>query len=254
MTNKRIIPCLDVKDGRVVKGQQFRDLKALDSPVSLARRYCQEGADELVFYDITASLEGRHVFTDILRETLKEVSIPLTVGGGISNLEDIELMFSLGADKVSINSAAIRRPTLIAEAAKQYGSRRVVLGVDVKQLGDSYHVFTSGGQEDTGLDAIQWIRRCVDLGAGEIVVNAIDTDGMRQGFHLPLLKLVTEAVRVPVIASGGAGSIEHFVALFQQLPAVDAGLAASVFHLNEVSIPALKEQLKAAGIPVSMPA
>lgn len=250
MSVKRIIPCLDVKDGRVVKGQRFEQLRDLDSPVRLARRYCEEGADELVFYDITASTEGRGIFLDILKETIREISVPLTVGGGIRSLEDMERVFEAGADKVSINSGALKSPALIEEAARRYGNSRVVLSVDVKQVAEGYRVYTAGGREDAGLEAIAWIRHGVSLGAGELVVNAIDTDGMRGGFDLKLLGLVCDAVQVPVVASGGAGSIEHFVQLFQQVPQVDAGLAATVFHLQDIRIPALKQQLREAGIEV----
>lgn len=250
MITKRIIPCLDVRDGKVVKGQRFEDIRDIASPVELAARYCEEGADELVFYDITASIENRQLFTDVLRATAQQVFIPLTVGGGIQSLKDFERVLSCGADKVSVNSGAIRRPALIEEAARHYGSQCVVLSADIKQVGDAYHVFSGGGRVDTGMEAIQWIRRCVDLGAGEVVVNAIDTDGMKQGFALPLLAAVCEAVRVPVIASGGAGSALDFVRLFQQVPAVDAGLAASVFHFGELSIPVLKQSLRDAGIHV----
>lgn len=250
MITRRIIPCLDVKDGRVVKGQRFQNLRELDSPVALARRYVAEGADELVFYDITASAEGRRIFTDILRETAREVFIPLTVGGGIQELQDFERVLSCGADKVSVNSGALKNPALIGEAARHYGSQCVVLSVDVKRVGGAYRVFARGGREDTGLEAIEWIKRGVALGAGELVVNSIDTDGVRQGFDLPLLKEVCAAVQVPVIASGGAGSMAHFVSLFKELPGVDAGLAASIFHSGEVGIPALKAHLRDAGIHV----
>lgn len=250
MITKRIIPCLDVRDGRVVKGRRFQDVRDVDSPVSLARRYVAEGADELVFYDITASHEGRALFTDVLLRTAREVFIPLTVGGGINSLDDFARVLDAGADKVSVNTGALRRPELIAEAARRYGSQCVVLSADVKREGEGYRVMARGGRERTGLDAIDWIRRGVGLGAGEVVVNAIDTDGLRQGFDTALLRLVCDAVRVPVIASGGAGSAEDFLRLFRQVPRVDAGLAASVFHFGDVGIPALKRLLSEAGVPV----
>ena len=250
MITKRIIPCLDVKDGRVVKGVNFTGLSDVSSPVALAEYYSEAGADELVFYDITASAEGRALFTDILRETARNVFIPLTVGGGIGSLADFERVLSCGAAKVSVNSGAIRRPELIAEAAKRYGSQCVVLSCDVKRVGDSYRIFSHGGRVDTGLDALDWIRRGVDDGAGELVINSIDTDGVKQGFDLPLLKLVCDAAPVPVIASGGAGSAMDFVTLFSTLPQVDAGLAASIFHFGEVGIADLKALLASYQIPV----
>ena len=250
MITKRIIPCLDVRDGRVVKGVNFAGLSDVSSPVELARYYSENGADELVFYDITASAEGRRLFTDILCETARQVFIPLTVGGGISSVEDFDRVLHCGADKVSVNSGAIREPGLILDAAKRYGDQCVVLSVDVKRVGGQFHVFARGGRDDTGLEAIDWIRRCVALGAGEVVVNSIDTDGVKGGFDLGLLAAVCDAVSVPVIASGGAGCAADFVTLFQTLPGVDAGLAASIFHFGEVAIPALKAALRRAGIPV----
>ncbi|MDO4939156.1 MAG: imidazole glycerol phosphate synthase subunit HisF [Lachnospiraceae bacterium] len=250
MITKRIIPCLDVRDGRVVKGVNFQGLKDVSSPVELAGFYSDCGADELVFYDITASAEGRKLFTDILIETARQVFIPLTVGGGINTTADFERVLSCGADKVSVNSGAIRNPGLIEEAAKLYGDQCVVLSVDAKRVDGSFHVFAKGGREDTGMDALEWIRRGVSMGAGEIVLNSIDTDGVKGGFDLEMLKAVTEIVKVPVIASGGAGCIEDFVRLFKALPKVDAGLAASIFHFGEVSIRELKQELKANGIPV----
>ncbi len=249
MITKRIIPCLDVRDGRVVKGINFEGIRDVSSPVELAKLYSQCGADELVFYDITASSEGRQIFTDILRQTAGQVFIPLTVGGGINTLDDFERVLSCGADKVSVNSGAIRNPRLISDAAKRYGDQCVVLSVDVKRVGDSFRVFAKGGREDTGMDAIQWIKGCVDNGAGEVVVNSIDTDGVKGGFDLPLLKAVCDVVGVPVIASGGAGCIEDFITLFQTLPGVDAGLAASIFHFGEVSIHDLKQKMAESGIP-----
>lgn len=250
MITKRIIPCLDVRDGRVVKGVNFEGLKDVSSPVELAGYYSDCGADELVFYDITASAEGRKLFTDILTETAKKVFIPMTVGGGINTTDDFERVLSCGADKVSVNSGAIRNPDLIEEAAKLYGDQCVVLSVDAKRVNGTYHVFAKGGREDTGMDALEWIKRGVASGAGEIVLNSIDTDGVKQGFDLEMLEAVTKIVKVPVIASGGAGCIEDFVKLFKTLPKVDAGLAASIFHFGEVSIKELKQELKKEGIPV----
>ncbi len=243
MITKRIIPCLDVKNGRVVKGTNFMGLKDVSSPVELARFYSDCGADELVFYDITASAEGRALFTDILTETASRVFIPLTVGGGINSLEDFDRVLHCGADKVSVNSGAIKNPELIAQAARLYGSQCVVLSVDVKRVDGQFRVFARGGRDDTGLEAISWIKRCVDNGAGEVVVNSIDTDGVKGGFDTELLRLVCGAVKVPVIASGGAGSAQDFVELFRAVPDVDAGLAASVFHFGEVKIPELKKLL-----------
>ena len=250
MITKRIIPCLDVKDGRVVKGVNFQGLADVSSPVELAKYYSSNGADELVFYDITASAEGRALFTDILTETAKSVFIPLTVGGGINTLADFDRVLKCGADKVSVNSGAIRNSSLIYEAAKRYGDQCVVLSADVKRVDGVFRVFAKGGRENTGMEAIEWIRRGVDSGAGEIVLNSIDTDGVKGGFDLEMLEAVCNAVSVPVIASGGAGSIEHFITLFNTLPRVDAGLAASIFHFGEVSIKDLKEKMAQAGIPV----
>lgn len=250
MITKRIIPCLDVKDGRVVKGVRFLGLSDVSSPVELARFYSDGGADELVFYDITASAEGRALFTDILTEVASTIFIPLTVGGGISSLDDFDRVLKCGADKVSVNTGAIDDPALIGEAAKRYGSQCVVLSADVKRVGGAFRVFAKGGRVDTGLDAIEWIRRGVDGGAGEVVVNSIDTDGVKKGFDLALLSQVCDAVKVPVIASGGAGCTQDFVELFRSVPGVDAGLAASIFHFGEVSIPELKNTLAENGIPV----
>ena len=252
MITKRIIPCLDVKDGRVVKGVNFLGLHDVSNPVSLAKYYSDSGADELVFYDITASAEGRALFTDILVEVASTIFIPLTVGGGINTVEDFDRVLKCGADKVSVNSGALRDPSLIAAAAKKYGDQCVVLSVDAKRVAGQYRVFAKGGREDTGLDAIKWIKQGVRSGAGEIVLNSIDTDGVKGGFDLPMLAAVCEAVNVPVIASGGAGGIEDFVRLFQALPKVDAGLAASIFHFGEVSIPDLKQALHAQGINVRL--
>ena len=248
MITKRIIPCLDVKDGRVVKGVNFKDLNDVSSPVELAKYYSENGADELVFYDITASAEGRKLFTDILCETAKSVFIPLTVGGGINTVEDFDRVLKCGADKVSVNSGAIRNPNLIYEAAKLYGDQCVVLSADVKRVDGVFRVFAKGGRENTGMEAIEWIKKCVSLGAGEIVVNSIDTDGVKGGFDLEMLEAVCNAVSVPVIASGGVGGISHFIELFKTLPKVDAGLAASIFHFGEVAISDLKTEMKKNGI------
>ena len=250
MITKRIIPCLDVKDGRVVKGVNFAGLSDVSSPVTLGRFYSSAGADELVFYDITASSDGRKLFTEILKEVASEIFIPLTVGGGINTLDDFDRVLKCGADKVSVNSGAIKNPSLIYEAAKLYGDQCVVLSADVKRVNGKFTVFSKGGRENIGIDAIEWIRRGADNGAGEIVVNSIDTDGVKKGFDLGLLKAVSDVVSVPVIASGGAGNIEHFVELFKSLPKVDAGLAASIFHFGEVEIPTLKKILFENGIPV----
>ncbi len=250
MITKRIIPCLDVRNGRVVKGVNFEGLADVSSPVELGRYYSENGADELVFYDITASAEGRALFTDILTEVASTIFIPLTVGGGINEVSDFERVLSCGADKVSVNSGALRRPELISEAAKKYGSQCVVLSADVKRVDGQFHVYARGGREDTGREAIDWIRRGVDMGAGEVVVNSIDTDGVKGGFDLELLRAVCAAVKVPVVASGGAGSIAHFVELFKEIPDVDAGLAASIFHFGEVSIAQLKRELDENGIIV----
>jgi len=250
MITKRIIPCLDVKDGRVVKGVNFLGLGDVASPVELAKYYSDHGADELVFYDITASAEGRGLFTDILRQVASTIFIPLTVGGGIGTVEDFDRVLKCGADKVSVNSGAIRDPDLVGRAAKLYGDQCVVLSVDVKRVDGEYRVFAKGGRVDTGMEAISWIRRCVENGAGEVVVNSIDTDGVKQGFDLSMLEAVCNAVSVPVIASGGAGGKEDFVTLFNTLPGVDAGLAASIFHFGEVTIPELKDTLAQAGIRV----
>ena len=243
MITKRIIPCLDVKDGRVVKGVNFQGLSDVSSPVELAKYYSDNGADELVFYDITASFEGRKLFTEILREVASTIFIPLTVGGGINTVEDFDRVLKCGADKVSVNSGAIRNPDLVREAAQRYGDQCVVLSADIKRVDGAFRVFAKGGREDTGMEAIGWIKRCVSMGAGEIVVNSIDTDGVKQGFDLEMLEAVCNVVRVPVIASGGAGKTEDFVNLFHALPGVDAGLAASVFHFGEIKIPDLKQTL-----------
>lgn len=249
MITKRIIPCLDVKNGRVVKGVNFEGLSDVSSPVELAKYYSDNGADELVFYDITASAEGRALFTDILCEVASTIFIPLTVGGGINTVSDFDRVLKCGADKVSVNSGAIRDHSLIGEAAKRYGSQCVVISADVKRVNGEFRVFAKGGREDTGMEAISWIKYCVDEGAGEVVLNSIDTDGVKKGFDLEMLNAVCEAVSVPVIASGGAGCIEDFLTLFNKLPKVDAGLAASIFHFGEVKISDLKEAMANYGIP-----
>ncbi len=250
MITKRIIPCLDVKNGRVVKGVNFMGLSDVSSPVELAKYYSEAGADELVFYDITASAEGRALFTDILTEVASKIFIPLTVGGGINSVADFDRVLKCGADKVSVNSGAIRNPDLISEASKLYGDQCVVISADVKRVDGVFRVFAKGGRENTGLEAIEWIRRCVGNGAGEVVLNSIDTDGVRGGFDLEMLEAVTNAVSVPVIASGGAGSIDHFTKLFKANPKVDAGLAASIFHFGDVKIDELKRTLHENNIPV----
>ncbi|MBQ4071373.1 MAG: imidazole glycerol phosphate synthase subunit HisF [Clostridia bacterium] len=250
MITKRIIPCLDVKNGRVVKGVNFLGVADVSSPIDLAKHYSDSGADELVFYDITASSEGRALFTDILREVAKRIFIPLTVGGGINTVEDFDRVLKCGADKVSVNSGAIKNPELIREAAQLYGNQCVVISVDIKRVNGVFTVFSKGGRENTGMEAISWIKRCVELGAGEVVVNSIDTDGVKGGFDLELLRLVCDAVNVPVIASGGAGCVDDFVTLFKQIPTIDAGLAASVFHFGEIEIKDLKKSLWENGISV----
>ena len=252
MITKRIIPCLDVRDGRVVKGVNFEGLNDVSSPVELGRYYSENGADELVFYDITASSEGRSLFSDILRKVAEQIFIPLTVGGAINTVEDFDRVLKCGADKVSVNSGAIRDPSLIYNAAKKYGDQCVVLSADVKRVDGRFTVFAKGGRENTELDAIEWIKRAVELGAGEIVLNSIDTDGVKGGFDLEMLEAVCDAVSVPVIASGGAGSVQDFITLFKALPKVDAGLAASIFHFGEVTIRDLKTELRANGIPVRL--
>ena len=250
MITKRIIPCLDVRDGRVVKGVNFEGLQDVSSPVELGRYYSEQGADELVFYDITASSDGRRLFTDILKEVARHIFIPLTVGGGINTLDDFDRVLKCGADKVSVNSGAIKNPALIRQAAEKYGSQCVVISTDVKRVNGEFRVFARGGRDDTGLEAITWIKRCVANGAGEVVVNSIDTDGVKKGFDLDMLKAVNAAVGVPVIASGGAGNAEDFVTLFREIPEIDAGLAASIFHFGEVSIADLKRLLAKNNIHV----
>lgn len=250
MITKRIIPCLDVKDGRVVKGINFSELRDVSSPVELAKFYSFSGADELVFYDITASSEGRRIFTDILTEAARNVFIPLTVGGGINSLEDFDRVLKCGADKVSVNSGALKNPSLIDEASRLYGSQCVVLSADVKRIDGEFRVFSKGGREDTGREALSWIKEAVERGAGEVVLNSIDTDGVKKGFDLEMLEKVSNLVSVPVIASGGAGSIEDFITLFKTLPKVDAGLAASIFHFGTVDIKELKKRMQEENIPV----
>lgn len=252
MITKRIIPCLDVKDGRVVKGVNFEGLSDVSSPVELAKYYSESGADELVFYDITASFEGRKLFTDILREVAETIFIPLTVGGGINTVDDFDRVLKCGADKVSVNSGAIRDPYLVREAAQKYGDQCVVLSADVKRVDGEFRVFAKGGREDTGMEAIGWIKKCVSLGAGEVVVNSIDTDGVKNGFDIEMLEAVCGAVNVPVIASGGAGKVQDFVDLFKAIPTIDAGLAASVFHFGEIAIPDLKRRLRDENIIVRL--
>jgi cyclase len=249
---KRIIPCLDVRNGRVVKGVNFENVGDVASPVELAKYYSANGADELVFYDITASHEERGIFTDILTETARQVFIPLTVGGGINTVADFDRVLKCGADKVSVNSGAIRSPGLIYEAAKRYGDQCVVISADVKRVGGEFRVFAKGGRVDTGMEAVGWIKSCVDNGAGEVVLNSIDTDGVKGGFDLEILSAVCEVVNVPVIASGGAGCISDFITLFQTLPKVDAGLAASIFHFGEVKIADLKAEMVKNGIPTRL--
>ena len=250
MITKRIIPCLDVKNGRVVKGVNFEGLNDVSDPVSLAKYYSDNGADELVFYDITASFEGRQLFTEILTDVASKIFIPLTVGGGINTLDDFDRVLKCGADKVSVNSGAIKNPDLIESAAKKYGDQCVVLSADIKRVDGRFTVFSKGGRENTGMEAIEWIKRCVGNGAGEVVVNSIDTDGVKQGFDLEMLEAVCNAVKVPVIASGGAGNIDHFTELFNSVPRVSAGLAASIFHFGEVKISDLKDTLSNNNITV----
>ena len=252
MITKRIIPCLDIRNGRVVKGTNFEGLSDVSDPVELAKLYSARGADELVFYDITASFEGRKLFTDILCRVAEEIFIPLTVGGGINTVEDFDRVLKCGADKVSVNSGAIRNPSLIAEAAQKYGNQCVVLSADIKRVDGQFRVFAKGGREDTGMEAIEWIKKGVALGAGEVVVTSIDTDGVKQGFDIPMLQAVCEAVNVPVIASGGAGAMSHFTDLFRAIPDIDAALAASVFHFGQIPIPDLKQELHRNNIIVRL--
>lgn len=243
MLAKRIIPCLDVHNSKVVKGVNFEGVRDVEDPVALARFYNESGADELVFYDITATYDNRALFTDILKEVASQIFIPLTVGGGINTLKDFDRVLKSGADKVSVNSGAIKNPALISEAAKRYGDQCVVLSMDVKRVNGVFRLFSRGGRDDTGIDALEWARMGQENGAGEIVVNSIDTDGVKNGFDIELLQQICARVSVPVIASGGAGKIQDFITLFEAVPGVDAGLAASIFHFKEVSISALKAEL-----------
>ncbi len=249
MISKRIIPCLDVMNGRVVKGVNFKNIQDMADPVEMARYYYETGADELVFYDITASFEGRKLFTDVLRAVASEIFIPLTVGGGINSLNDFDIVLKSGADKVSINTGAIKDPSLISAAAKRYGSQCVVLSMDVKRVNGKFHVFANGGRIDTGIDALEWAKRGEELGAGEIVLNSIDTDGVRSGFDLPMLREIGEIVSIPLIASGGAGKMEDFLELFNY-DRIDAGLAAGVFHTKKIDIMNLKNYLRNCGVNV----
>ncbi len=251
MITKRIIPCLDIKDGRVVKGVNFEGIRTVADPVEMARFYNEQGADELVFYDITASAEGRSLFTDVLREVARQVFIPLTVGGAISSLEDFDRVLKCGADKVSVNTGAIANSGLIRAAAERYGNQCVVLSMDIKRVDGSFHLFAKGGRVDTGIDALEWAARGEAEGAGELVANSIDTDGVKNGFDLELLEALSRRVSIPIIASGGAGSMEDFRSLFA-LPGVDAGLAASIFHFKEVSIRDLKQYLSENGIAMRL--
>lgn len=248
MITKRIIPCLDVRNGRVVKGTNFENVKDVADPVQMAHYYNDSGADELVFYDITATFDGRKLFTDVLTRVAAEVFIPLTVGGGINSVADFDRVLKCGADKVSVNSGAIKNPKLIEEAAKLYGDQCVVLSMDVKRVDGCFRVFARGGRDDTGIDAIEWAKRGEASGAGELVINSIDTDGVRGGFDLELLKAISDVTSIPIIASGGAGNMEHFLTLFRSVPKVDAGLAAGIFHTGLVTISGLKEYLFNNGI------
>ncbi|NLA77331.1 MAG: imidazole glycerol phosphate synthase subunit HisF [Clostridiales bacterium] len=250
MLTKRIIPCLDIRDGRVVKGKNFKGVRDVEDPVELAMFYNSSGADELVFYDITASFEGRPLFTDVLRRVASQIFIPLTVGGSINTVDDFDRVLKAGADKVSVNSGAIRNPLLISEAAKKYGNQCVVLSMDVARHDGRFRVFSKGGREITDLDAVEWAKRGEASGAGELVVNSIDTDGVKNGFDLEMLEAIGEAVSIPIIASGGAGKKEDFSELFGRLECVDAGLAASIFHFKELSIADLKTYLASCGVRV----
>ncbi|WP_343253370.1 imidazole glycerol phosphate synthase subunit HisF [Ligaoa zhengdingensis] len=251
MISKRIIPCLDVRDGRVVKGKNFEGIQDVSDPVELARYYNETGADELVFYDITASVEGRGLFTDVLRRVASQIFIPLTVGGGINTVEDFDRVLKCGADKVSVNSGAIRNPDLIGQAARKYGNQCVVLSMDVKRVDGAFRIFAKGGREDTGIDAIEWAKRGEANGAGELVLNSIDTDGVKGGFDLEMLDAMAAAVQIPIIASGGAGKREDFAELFCH-SGVDAGLAASIFHYKEVVITDLKRYLREQGVEMRL--
>lgn len=247
---KRIIPCLDVKDGRVVKGVNFVGLKDAGDPVEIAKRYNDEGADELTFLDITASSDNRDTIVDIVAKVAKEVFIPLTVGGGIRTLDDIYKLLNVGCDKVSINSAAIQRPELINESAKRFGSQCIVIAIDVKKVGNKYHVFLNGGRVDTGLDAVEWAKEVEQRGAGEILLTSMDADGTKAGFELNITEQISKAVSIPVIASGGAGTMEHIKEAFEH--GADAALAASIFHFKEIDIMELKHYLHKNNIAVRL--
>ena len=249
MLAKRIIPCLDVKDGRTVKGTNFVNLRDAGDAVELAEIYSQNGADELVFLDISATNEKRRTLTDLIKKVSAKINVPFTVGGGISAVEDVEILLSAGADKVSINTAAVKNPLLLEQTARSFGSQCVVLAIDAKRVGENWKVFLNGGRIETDLDAIDWAKKSVELGAGEILLTSMNADGTKNGFEIELTKTVSEAVNVPVIASGGAGKIEHFAEVFQNGKA-DAALAASVFHFREIEIPALKNYLKSRKIEV----
>lgn len=252
MITKRIIPCFDVRDGRVVKGTNFLGIKDVEDPVSLASFYNESGADELVFYDITASYEKRNLFTDVLKSVAEQIFIPLTVGGGINTLADFDRVLKCGADKVSVNSGAIKNPSLIEDAARLYGNQCVVLSMDVKRVDGVFRIFSHGGRIDTGIDALEWAKRGEESGAGELVVNSIDTDGVKRGFDLEMLEKICQTVNIPVIASGGAGKKEDFYELFDKVKGVDAGLAASIFHFREVLIPDLKRYLVSKNIEMRL--
>lgn len=251
MLTKRIIPCLDIKDGRTVKGVNFVGLRDAGDPVELARRYSEEGADELVFLDITATKERRKTLLDLVKRVAKEVQIPFTVGGGISSCDQIHDILSSGADKVSMNSSIVRNPELIREASARFGSQAIVAAVDVKRSGDSWEVYVKGGSEPTGIDGLDWCERVEELGAGEILLTSMDRDGTKSGFDLDLLAEVNRRVSIPVIASGGAGSVDHCIAVLNQGSA-DAVLAASIFHFREIEIRDLKDQMNQSGIPVRL--
>lgn len=243
MSIKRIIPCMDVRNGKVVKGVNFEGIREIENPVSLARYYNKSGADELVFYDITASIENRPVFYDLVTQVAKEITVPFTVGGGINTLGDIASVLKCGADKVSINSGVIKNPAFIKESVKEYGGEKIVFAMDIKRVDGKFRIFTNGGKINTEINALDWTKMGEDYGAGELVINSIDTDGIKKGFDLEMLEILSERVSIPIIASGGAGKIKHFIELFQTLPKIDAGLAASVFHFKEISIVDLKKEL-----------
>lgn len=243
MLAKRIIPCLDVNNGRVVKGKKFQNIQDVADPVKLAKRYSHEGADELVFYDITASSDDRDIFLDIVEKVAAEITIPFTVGGGIRTVDDVHRVLRAGADKVSINSAAVKNPSLLTEASLKFGSQCVVLSIDAKTTNENEStVFLNGGRVNTNMNAIEWAIRGAELGAGELVINAMDADGVKDGYHVSLTKKIAEQVNIPIVASGGAGSMEHFATILKDGKA-DAALAASVFHYNEIRIPELKDYL-----------